>query len=47
MILLLPEKSHENLIKVASGNGSDLLINITYFYAKLQDSFFCSTFLQF
>ena len=43
-------------IKVASGNGGlqnnyflscDLLINVTYFYAKIKSNFFWGTFLQF
>ena len=56
LFVLLPENLVKTWIKVASGNGGlqnnyflscDLLINVTYFYAKMQNNFFCCTFLQF
>ena len=57
MFLLLPKKTLWKLeskllvvMKVFQNNyflSCGLLINVTYLYAKMQDSFFCCTFLQF
>ena len=52
--LLLAEKSHDSKLLVVMKVFQDSyilscypLIIITYFYAKMQENFFCCTFLQF